>query len=54
MFNAIPYNQAFNLATYCMVADEFLKEYGSAIQWQNCKIDLGELMAFIEEKLNRQ
>jgi hypothetical protein len=54
MFGTIPYSQAFNFANCCNVAEEFLSEYGSAIRWQDCRIDLGELMVFIEEKLDRQ
>lgn len=51
---AIPYNQALDFAGQCMVSNEFLSEYGSAIRWQDCLIDLGELMQFVEDKLNGQ
>ncbi len=50
----IPYNQALQFATDCTVGVEFIESYGSAIRWTDCLIDLGELMAFIESKLNGQ
>jgi len=48
----IPYSQALSFATDCTVGVEFIDTYGSAIRWQHCLIDMGELMAFIEDKLN--
>ena len=54
MFGTIPYSQALNFATCCNVAEEFLDVYGSAIRWRDCMVDLGELMAFIEENLSGQ
>jgi hypothetical protein len=51
---AIPYSHALNLAACCCVTDEFLSEYGLAHNWHNALVDVGELMAFIESKLNGQ
>ena len=50
----IPYTQALQFATDCTVGVEFIESYGSAIRWTDCLIDLGELMVFIESKLNGQ
>jgi hypothetical protein len=52
MPDAVSYPQAFNLAVCCNLGEEFIECYGSAIRWQDCLIDMGELMAFIEDKLN--
>ena len=48
----ITYSQALQFATDCTVGVEFIDEYGSALSWVGSMIDLGELMAFIEDKLN--
>ena len=48
----IPYSQALMFATDCTVGVEFIDTYGSAIRWIDSLIDMGELMAFIEDKLN--
>lgn len=47
----VTYSQALQFATDCTVGVEFIESYGSAIRWQDCLIDLGELMVFIESKL---
>jgi hypothetical protein len=52
MPDAISYAAAFNFAVCCTVGKEFLAAYGSEIQWQDCPVDIGELMAFIEEVLD--
>ena len=49
----IPYTQALRFAEHCLVADEFLQEYGSALLWQNCMIDTGELMAFVDRVIGQ-
>ena len=48
----VPYSQALQFATECTVGDEFLNEYGSALNWVHSMIDMGELFVFIENKLN--
>jgi hypothetical protein len=47
----LSYSEALDFATGCLVADEFLTEYGSAVRWVNSTIDLGELFAFIDNCL---
>lgn len=47
----IPYSQALNYALQCNVGEAFLTQYGSAIQWTDCYIDVGELMAFVDSVL---
>jgi hypothetical protein len=47
----LSYSEALDFATGCLVGDEFLAEYGSAVRWVNCTIDLGELFAFIDNCL---
>jgi hypothetical protein len=47
----LTYTQALDFAAGCLVADEFLAEYGSAVRWVHCSIDLGELFAFIDNCL---
>ena len=43
----LTYTQALDFAAGCLVVEEFLAEYGSAVRWVNSTIDLGELFAFI-------
>lgn len=52
MTNAISYSEAFNLAVCCNLGEEFINTYGSAFSWTNCKVDVGELMNWIEEMFN--
>ena len=47
----LTYTQALDFAAGCLVADEFLAEYGSAVRWVNSTIDLGELFTFIDNCL---
>jgi hypothetical protein len=54
MLGTIPYNQALNFATCCCVEHHFLNVYGSALNWQESRIDLGELMDFIEKILDNR
>jgi hypothetical protein len=49
----LTYTQALDFAAGCLVADEFLAEYGSAVRWVNSTIDLGELFAFIDNCLKK-
>jgi hypothetical protein len=48
----ITYFEALQLSTYCYIVDEFLQEYGLANRWQNCMIDSGELMTFIDSVIS--
>lgn len=50
----IPYSHALQFAMDCTVGVEFIEEYGSALSWVGSMIDMGELMGFIENKLNGQ
>jgi hypothetical protein len=54
MFGTVPYNQAFNFAACCCCEDQFLNVYGSALNWQESRVDLGELMTFIEDILDNR
>ena len=47
----LSYSEALDFAVGCLVGDEFLAEYGSAVRWVNCTIDLGELFTFIDNCL---
>jgi hypothetical protein len=48
---AVSYTEALRFATYCGVTDAFLLEYGSELSWIDCHIDVGELMAFVEDQM---
>jgi hypothetical protein len=52
MPDAVSYPEAFNYATCCNLGEEFINTYGTAISWTNCKVDVGELMNWIEEMFN--
>ena len=54
MLGTVPYNQAHNFATCCSVQYQFLKEYGTEDNWQESRVDLGELMSFIEAILDNR
>ena len=44
----IPYNQALYFASLMFMHDEFVSEYGTADQWIESLVDVGELMAFVD------
>ena len=44
----MPYLKAFQLAIDFHVAEEFLLEYGSALQWGRVPIDVGEFFKWVE------
>ena len=44
----MPYSKAFQLATDFKVEEEFLLEYGSALQWGRVPIDVGEFFKWVE------
>lgn len=48
MPQSLTYTEALQFAEYCYAVDEFLQEYGIANRWQDCMIDAGELLTFIE------
>jgi hypothetical protein len=54
MFGTVPYSQALNFAACCCVEQHFLNVYGSALNWQESRVDLGELMEFIEDILDNR
>jgi len=47
----LSYAEALDFAAGCMVAEEFLAEYGSAVRWVDSTIDLGELFVFVNNCL---
>ena len=47
----LSYSEALDFAADCLVAEEFLAEYGSAVRWVNSTIDLGELFVFVNNCL---
>jgi len=49
----LSYFEALDFAAGCLVADEFLSEYGSALRWVDSTIDLGELFTFIDNCLRK-
>jgi hypothetical protein len=53
MTPTLSYFEALDFAAGCLVAEEFLAEYGSAVRWVHCSIDLGELFAFIDNCLKK-
>jgi hypothetical protein len=53
MTPTLTYTQALDFAAGCLVVEEFLAEYGSAVRWVDCSIDLGELFAFIDNCLKK-
>ena len=54
MLGTVPYSQAHNFAACCSVEYHFLKEYGTAENWVESRVDLGELMDFIEAILDNR
>lgn len=54
MLGTVPYSQAFNFASCCGVEHHFLNVYGSALNWTESRVDLGELMSFIEGILDNR
>ena len=54
MLGTVPYNQAHNFAACCCVEPQFLNEYGTADNWVESRVDLGELMNFIERILDNR
>ena len=42
------YAQAFNIAKDFLVGEEFLLEYGSALQWGTVPLDVGEFFRWVE------
>ena len=54
MFGTVPYSQALNFASCCCCEHHFLNVYGSEENWQESRVDLGELMTFIENILDNR
>ena len=54
MLGTVPYSQAHNLATCCSVEYQFLNVYGTADNWKESRVELEELMNFIEKILDNR
>lgn len=54
MLGTVPYNQAHNFAACCSVENHFLNVYGPEENWKDSRVDLGELMSFIEAILDNR
>ena len=54
MLCTVPYSQAFNFAYCCGVEHHFLNVYGSALNWTESGVDLGELTNFIANILDNR